>query len=71
MWLTRWLKEAQKFEEQITILKAVTGKTKGKKVKITEDQIDLLIACAVIGVTSKKEIYDAFGITNALEDENN
>lgn len=61
------IKDAQRFEKQIVYLKAVTERAKTKKVRISENQLKILIACGLVGISTDREIHELTG-TEKLHD---
>lgn len=66
-WFIQLLKTARRFEQQITMLKAVTKRANTKKVRITEDQLKILIACGIIGINTDKQIHELAGTEKLYE----
>lgn len=61
-WFIKSLKTYQDYETSISILKSVTGKAKLRKVGITDDQMDILIVCGILGIKDGNQIEDITGI---------
>lgn len=61
-YLISTLKAYQDYETRISMLKAITVKAKTRRVRITDDQIELLITCGILGIKDGNQIQEIAGI---------
>lgn len=60
--IIRFFKTLREHEEQLTKLKSVVDREiKTKKVRISDEQLDLLITCAMLGITNSEQLIDIVG----------